>query len=434
MVPSVDKARTPDNQVYHTRSLPVSRGCSLRSPGRFLPSPDPTRPVRSLYIHVPFCIHKCHYCDFYSLVDTRDRQGPFVDRLVSELEALAPWSRGAPLRTIFVGGGTPSLLAPHLWRRVLGTLDRLFDLSLIRAGEGEFTVECNPETVTQELLDTLVAGGVDRVSIGAQSFNPAHLKTLERRHDPSGVERAWNLARAAGIRRRSIDLIYAIPGQSLEEWIEDLRTALSFSPRHLSCYALTYEPGTAMTVRLARGEFSRVPEEVECAMFERTTEILRAAGLDRYEVSNFAAEGEESRHNLAYWRQEDWLAAGPSASGHVRGLRWKNAPRLDDYITFNDGGFAPAIDVETPDPRRNLVERILTGLRLREGLEVSALLRDAEGLGDGSELRLAQAARGWSGSGHLDTSGPRWRLTDSGILIADTIILDLCSALDPPGG
>lgn len=147
-------------------------------------------PVRSLYIHVPFCFHKCHYCDFYSIVDTRDRQEPFVERLAAELSAQSHLSGGAPLRTIFVGGGTPSLLRPDLWTRLLGVLEARFDLSLIRRGVGEFTVECNPETVTRELADTLATGGVTRVSMGAQSFHAAHLKTLERWHHPDNVARA----------------------------------------------------------------------------------------------------------------------------------------------------------------------------------------------------------------------------------------------------
>ncbi|MBM4109561.1 MAG: radical SAM family heme chaperone HemW [Phycisphaerae bacterium] len=423
-----DRTRTPDDQVYHARPLPVvgpRQGPGLAS---LLPRPDPARPARSLYVHVPFCYHKCHYCDFYSIVDTRDRQAPFVDRLVSELEALAPWSLGAPLQTVFVGGGTPSLLTPPLWRRVLNALTRHFDLSQIRAGE--FTVECNPETVTPELMATLAEGGVNRVSFGAQSFNRAHLKTLERWHDPENVPRAWALAEAVGIRRRSLDLIFAIPGQTLGDWDADLRTALDLRPEHVSCYALTFEPNTAMTARWARGEFARAPEDLEAAMFEHTLATLRGAGLDRYEVSNFARPGQESRHNLAYWRQEDWLAAGPAAAGHVRGLRWKNAPRLDDYLRTGERGFAPVVDVEAPEPRRNLVERLLTGLRLREGVDSAAVLCDAAALADGAEDRLARAAAGQSGLGLLDPSRGRWRLTDSGFLLADSVILALAEALD----
>lgn len=395
-------------------------------------------PARSLYVHVPFCVHKCHYCDFYSFVDTRDQQPAFVDRLVRELAAVV--HRAGPLRTIFVGGGTPSLLRVDLWRRLLTTLNERFDLSLIKArsADTEFTVECNPESTTPELLDVLVAGGVSRISVGAQSFDPRHLKTLERWHEPANVARALHAARAAGIERRSLDLIFAVPGQTLAEWEADLRAALGLGTTHLSCYALTYEPNTAMTVRLRQGEFEPVDEDTETAMFTRTVDVLRAAGLNRYEVSNFAIPGHESRHNLAYWRQEPWLACGPSASGHLwagpmpraGGHRWKNVPRLPDYLAFDDAGYAPIVDHEPPEPRRALRERIMTGLRLAEGLDAAALQADAEALAPGAGARLSIAVRAAQDQGHVhaDTGG-RWTLTDQGFLLADGLAAKLMACV-----
>jgi coproporphyrinogen III oxidase-like Fe-S oxidoreductase len=236
------------------------------------------------------------------------------------------------------------------------------------SGDGEFTVECNPETVTPELMEILVQGGVNRVSMGAQSFNPVHLKTLERWHDPASVPRALSIARDAGISRRSIDLIFGIPGQTLDDWKSDLDAALALGTTHLSCYNLTYEPNTAMTARKNRGEFAAADEDLEVEMYSATLAALRAAGLERYEVSNYARPGDEARHNLAYWHQEQWLAAGPSASAHVAGHRWKNLPRLDDYLSFSDEGFAAITDHEPPDAQRALAERIMTGLRLARGL------------------------------------------------------------------
>lgn len=384
--------------------------------------------VRSLYIHTPFCTHKCHYCDFYSIVDTRDRQAPFMERLERELEALSPWARGRPLLTIFVGGGTPSLLRLELWERLLSTLGRLFDMSEMHGGVGEFTVECNPETVTPELMGVLRAGGVSRVSIGAQSFNPVHLKTLERWHDPANVGRAVAMAREAGILRQSVDLIFAIPGQTPEDWADDLSRAVDLGTEHISCYALTYEPNTAMTARLRRGEFSAAEEELEANLFEQTLGTLRAAGLERYEVSNFAKAGAECRHNMAYWRQEQWLAAGPSASGHVAGNRWKNPPRLDDYLAVT-GGLGPVVDHEAPDRERALVERMMTGLRLAEGFESAGVLAEADAIRPLAAGRLEGAARRMAEDGRL-TLGSRWRLTDSGFLIADRLIVDFMDALE----
>jgi oxygen-independent coproporphyrinogen-3 oxidase len=297
-------------------------------------------------------------------------------------------------------------------------------------GEGEFTVECNPETVTPELMTILRSGGVNRVSIGAQTFNPVHLKTLERWHDPDNVPKALDLARAAGIARQSIDLIYAIPGQSLADLERDLAHALSLGTTHLSAYSLTYEPNTAMTARKNRGEFAPVDEDLDADMAQLVLTKLRAAGLDRYEISNFAVPGAESRHNLAYWRQEPWLACGPSASGHFAGHRWKNLPRLDDYLAFDDEGFTAARDHEPPDPRRALSERVMTGLRLREGLPLSEIEPAARALGLWPALERA-AQRLASRGQLLVDSGERWRLTDEAMMLADGLALELMSALDP---
>lgn len=397
--------------------------------GRLHPARDGFCPVSSLYIHIPFCFHKCHYCDFYSLVDTRDRQSAFVARLERELAALAAHSQGAPIQTIFVGGGTPSLLRVDLWKSLLATLHRHFDLSLIDSAHGEFTVECNPETVTRELMDTLRAGGVNRVSMGAQSFNPIHLKTLERWHEPASVARAIDLARAAGIARQSIDLIFAVPGQSLADWQADLRAALSLGTEHVSCYNLTYEPATALTARLHRGEFKPLDEDLEVQMYAETLRTMRAAGFDRYEVSNYAMPGAECRHNLVYWRQGQWLAAGPSASAHVAGHRWKNVPRLDDYLEREDSGFAFAIDHEPPDAARLIREKIMTGLRLREGLDAESITDEAEVLAPGSRAELERRVAQRVASGQLLETGGRWTLTDDGMLFADAIAGELMRAV-----
>lgn len=389
-------------------------------------------PARSLYMHVPFCFHKCHYCDFYSFVDTQDRQAPFVGRLIDEVRTLArhasSWEPGgrARLETVFIGGGTPSLLRVDLWQVLLGALHDSFALS----ADSEFTVECNPETVTPELMAVLRAGGVNRVSIGSQSSDPRHLKTLERWHEPASVGRALALAGGAGIERRSIDLIFGIPGQTLDEWRRELFGAINLGVEHISCYSLTYEPNTAMTKRLGRGDFNAAPEELEKQMFDLTVEILRDYGLDRYEVSNFARSGAECRHNLAYWRQDQWLAAGPSASAHIAGHRWKNVPRLSEWMDGVEAsaGYSPIVDHEPPDARRALAERIMTGLRLAEGLDSAAMLECAEAFG--ARASLGRVAAKYHRGGNLLLEDGRWRLTDAGYWIADGIAAEMMAALD----
>ena len=417
-------------------SLPVIRQRTHVHAGDALamspPDTDRSTPVRSLYIHVPFCFHKCHYCDFYSLVDTQGRQESFTTRLESEFAALSPLTQGVPLDTIFVGGGTPSLLEVPLWRRLLGRLRTLFDLSRMGEGDGEFTVECNPETVTPELMETLAAGGVNRVSVGAQSFHQRHLKTLERWHEPANVVRALSAATAAGIPRGSLDLIFAVPGQTLDDWLRDLDQAVAIGTDHISCYALTYEPRTALTARLARGELTRADEELEAEMFTLTVDRLRDAGLERYEVSNFARPGQECRHNLAYWRQAQWLAAGPSASAHVRGHRWKNIARLDDYLSSGTG-FSPIVDHEPPDALRSLTECIMTGLRLREGVEIAGAVQGALPTGRTVLDRLGRLQDRLVAAGLMNANPDRWSLTDAGMLVADAVIVDVLLAIDGPG-
>ncbi|MEM9373954.1 MAG: coproporphyrinogen-III oxidase family protein, partial [Planctomycetota bacterium] len=286
---------------------------------------------------------------------------------------------------------------------------------------------CNPETVSSELMAVLHAGGVNRISMGAQSFDRRHLATLERRHDPDRLPHACAVVRDAGIGRLSVDLISAVPGQSIADWDRDLTAALDLGTEHVSAYTLTYEPGTAMTARLGRGEFVRASEDLEADMYEHTIRRLGEHGLVRYEVSNHALPGAECRHNLAYWRQSDWLAIGPGASAHVRGWRWKNTPRLDEYISHDDRGFAPISELEEPDARRSLMDRLMTGIRLREGVDASAALRDAEQMGRGADL--AAAADICSDAGWIYSDADRWALTDSGFLFADRVAGDLIGAL-----
>jgi len=368
------------------------------------------------YLHVPFCFHKCHYCDFYSFVDAQDRQGAFAARLAREIEVHASlWRR--PARTLFVGGGTPTLLEAGPWRTILEAVDRF----LPRAADAEWTVEANPETVTDELLETLAAGGVNRISIGCQSFDPRHLRTLERHHDPASVERAVACVRRAGIARVSLDLIFGIPGQTLGDWERDLDRAIELDPGHLSCYGLMYEPNTALTERVRQGLVEPIDPDLEAAMYERLLDRLADAGFEQYEISNWARPGEACRHNLLYWRDEEWLAFGPSASGHAGGWRWKNVPRLSSWLEH--GPWSPIVDVEGRDDEMRAAEGFMLGLRLTEGIadtEVERLLA----LGDGG-TRRRDALAAAEDDGRLERAGGRLRFTRRGRLLADTLLREL---------
>lgn len=367
--------------------------------------------IPGVYVHIPFCFHKCHYCDFYSIVDSRERQGNFTKRLVDEIRAVAEIHIPRP-ETIFVGGGTPTLLEPDCWRELLGAFHRYFDLSALK----EFTVEANPETVTPDLFQVLATGGVNRVSVGSQSFNTAHLKTLERWHDPARVAQAVEIVRKAGIENINLDHIFAIPGQTMDQWLEDLRCAVSLQPTHLSCYSLTYEPNTPLAQKLKAGRIRRADNALEAAMYVATIDTLSRSGYEPYEVSNFARSGHRCRHNLLYWQNNNWLAMGPSASGHLSGLRWKNVPHLGQYLASS--GLCPVQDVEQLAADASLGERLMLAFRLTEGVDESWLAGRCEG-------RRRSVIEGYIQDGMMVRHDGRVRLSRRGLMLADGLLAEL---------
>lgn len=368
------------------------------------------------YVHVPFCFHKCHYCDFYSIVDSRDRQGVFTDRMIAELNAAAELLP-ARVSSIFVGGGTPTLLEVAHWRRLLPVMHE----TLQPVDDFEFTVEANPETVTPELARVLTDGGVNRVSIGAQSFNVAHLKALERWHEPVNVGKAVRVFRDAGIESINLDLIFAIPGQSLDDWLRDLDAALALDPSHLSCYGLTYEPNTPLTKKMQMGAVTPTDDALEAQMYVATMDRLAAAGYEHYEVSAWAKPGRRCEHNLIYWTNGNWWPIGPSASGHINGTRWKNVPRLGEYL---DLGPLPRIqDVERLDDDGRIGEELMLGLRLIEGIELSRIKR-LLAMGTRAAQRHEVIER-FTRAGLLEQMSDRLRFTRAGLLLADTVLEEL---------
>jgi oxygen-independent coproporphyrinogen-3 oxidase len=373
--------------------------------------------IDGLYLHLPFCFHKCHYCDFFSVVEkdgqAAEAQARFLAALLDEFEQVQ-CSRGLHPRTIFIGGGTPTYLRVDLWRELLDVLKAHGNLEQVE----EFTVEANPETVTPELLQTLVAGGVNRLSIGAQSFDRSSLKALERWHDPDNVRRTVAMAREVGIDNLSLDLIFAIPNQTLDMLDRDLDRLLELEPDHLSTYGLTYEPNTALTARLRVGRVTPISEELERAMYERVIDRLEAAGYQHYEISNWARPGRSCQHNLGYWHGRNWLGFGPSAASHLDGLRFRNIANLARYI---DTSPEPTLeDVEQLDPKSKVGETLMLRLRLAEGVRQDWL---DEHLGDDHnrsfaiveliELNLLERADGFL------------RLTRQGRFVADSVIAKL---------
>ena len=351
--------------------------------------------ARHLYVHLPFCASRCGYCDFVTVVGRSGEHGSYVDALLAEL-ALERGRLAPALESVYLGGGTPSLTDAAALERLLRELP---------AAE-ELTVEANPETVTPELARLLVRGGVDRVSLGAQSFQPHLLEVLERRARPADVRRAVELLRAAGLDNLSLDLIYGIPGQTADDLERDLGEALALEPEHVSAYELEAKPGTRFTH--AHGTELAVQADAMEGYFELVVDRLTAAGFRWYETANFCRVGDRdlrARHNLGYWLARDYLGLGVGAVSTCDGLRWRNAPSLRGYVEALGRGGAPARELEELDDAVRAAERLLLGLRLDEPLALSglegaldpaALERLAAGglvVSDGTALTLTRRGR-----------------------------------------
>ena len=319
--------------------------------------------------------------------------------------------------TVFIGGGTPTRLDARGLRQLLAAVRHWFPL----APGGEWTVEANPGTLDEEKADVLAAGGVERVSLGAQSFQPALLAALERNHAPEEVARALELVRPR-FPRWSFDLIFGVPGSTPELWADDLETALGLGPSHLSCYGLVYEKGTALWKQWQAGQVRAVDEEDERAMYAQTIDRLAEAGLAMYEISNFARAGHESRHNLVYWSNDAYFGVGVGAARYVRGVRSVNTRDLPAYLRRIEEGEPATGPTETLDPEARARETAVLMLRLTS----TGLDRDAFRRRTGFDLDdLAGAAvTRFVASGLLDDDGRRVRLTREGLFLADTVMCE----------
>jgi oxygen-independent coproporphyrinogen III oxidase len=375
----------------------------------------------SLYIHIPFCVRKCEYCDFVSGVATRDDIARYLRALDAELATRFP--QGLEPATVFMGGGTPTRLeAEHLHE--LGDILRRH----IRP-QGEFTSEINPSTLTPAKADALARMGVNRASIGVQSFQPKYLQGLGRAYETGTATAAVEMVRAAGIRRVSMDLMFALPGQTINELQSDLEQALAHGTEHLSLYALTYEDDTPLTHQLANGEVQPCPEELEREMFEHVGRVLKTAGLPRYEVSNFAAPGAECAHNLVYWTLGEWHGVGAAAHGLIGGQVTRNAADWKVYCDMLEQGRLP----EQPEPPLAPLERaetlLLMGLRLTRGVELRRFRQFAGA--DFTALCATPAAR-LIEQDLLELTDTHVRCTEAGMFVLDDVVLALSSALEVP--
>jgi oxygen-independent coproporphyrinogen-3 oxidase len=355
--------------------------------------------VEHLYAHIPFCPKVCPYCSFYKEASDKNRTRAFLDAMLLEAEKHA--STLQP-RTIFFGGGTPSALSTSQLEFLLGGLRERIDFSHV----AEWTLEMNPATVSLEKARALLALGVNRISMGVQSWDEELLKTLGRVHNAAQAERSYHILREAGVPNVNLDLIFGIPGQTLDQWRDSLERTIALEPDHISAYCLTYEEDTDFFLRLQRGEM-KPDEEHDAALFELTMDVLEQAGYAQYEISNYAKPGRECRHNLAYWTAADYVGLGPSGFSTVGEARWKNVSDTEEYVRRVNDAEDPADYREHVDARTRRAEQLAFALRTSLGVDDSGEWTE--------ELHRLHSA------GYLEPHGDRWVLTRPGKMVADAI-------------
>lgn len=371
----------------------------------------------SIYVHIPYCTSRCGYCDFNTYTAAElgaipgTSQDAYLAAAVAELELAQQVLGAAPrVQSVFFGGGTPTALpAPQLAGLLRAIGDR-FDL----APDAEITTEANPESVDADYLHTLVEAGFTRLSLGMQSASESVLAVLERRHTPGRVAEVVTAARQVGFQSVSLDLIYGAPTETEAEWQASLDQALALRPEHVSAYSLIVEPGTRLAARVARAELPDIDDDIHADRYQVAAAVLAAHGYRNYEVSNWAKPGQECRHNLAYWRGEDWWGIGAGAHSHIGGVRWWNLRHPRDYTARLETGHSPAQAREILIPSERHTERLMLELRLAEGLPLTEL--------SAGELQRAES---FISSGLLEQESGRMRLTDAGRLLADAVIRDL---------
>jgi oxygen-independent coproporphyrinogen III oxidase len=375
----------------------------------------PRSSVLGFYLHVPFCVQRCHYCSFNTAPMEAGQMDPYLSALHGELDLLGAlgWAREVTLGTVFLGGGTPSLLEPDALAAVLDHLRACW----AAAPGAEITVECNPESVTRERLERYRAARVTRVSLGVQALDDAILATLGRLHDARGARAAFDAAREAGFDDVSVDLMYGLPGLAVDAWTAGVERVLDWRPDHVSAYALTLDGGSPW----GAGGVQNLPEEdTVVAQYWALARATAERGFEHYEVSNYARPGHRARHNLGYWRAAEYLAAGPGACGFVGDVRYGNIKPLARWRAAIGNGTLPVETAERLTPRQRLAERLILGLRTSDGVPMAWLDERMAG-----EAALGRRIEEWQRAGHLRFDGGHARLTESGFLVSDALFVDL---------
>ena len=372
-----------------------------------------------LYVHVPFCTAICRYCNFTRGLFDEALKRRYVEAVVAEIRG-AParfgWrTRAARADSLFFGGGTPSLLDSREVAAILGACRDAFDV----APGAEVTLEANPESAVRPWLDDIRAAGVNRLSLGVQSFRQEDLDRLGRVHDVAQARRAVAAARAAGFDNLSLDLMMWLPEQAVAQWLASVDEAIGLAPEHLSLYMLELYPNAPLRDAMARANWSLAPDDDAADMYEAAMARLEASGYRQYEISNVARPGRESRHNLKYWTDGEWLGFGPGAHSTLAGARWKNVSATDEYVARASAG--QPLDTERRDltAEERWQEAVITGLRLTAGISVGAM---AAAYGVDLDARFGPDLVRFQEAGAVERAGDRLRLTRRGMLVANEIL------------
>lgn len=374
--------------------------------------------MAGVYVHIPFCASRCSYCDFFSTLRLDEVGHDYVEALIAEARLRKAELNGKPVKTLYMGGGTPSQLPLPLLARLIDGLKATLDLKAVE----EFTLEANPDDVTPEWCAAVRALGVNRVSMGVQSFQDAVLRLVGRRHTARQAIDAVASLRHAGIDNISIDLIYGLPGQTLETWAESVRQAVDLRPQHISAYGLTYEPGTRLWQQRECGEVVEASEDQYLDMYRVLVGMLQVAGYEHYEISNFALPGYRSRHNSSYWNETPYLGLGAAAHSYDGTMRRSNPADLCGYIRRITSG-QPACQVEDLAWWERYDERVMLGLRTADGVDAHRLRSD---FGDKAWAHFVSEARRHIDAGHMIcTDDGRYILTSEGIVLSDSVMRDL---------
>jgi len=369
-----------------------------------------------IYIHTPFCRVKCMYCDFYSVADKDFEMPSFFDALLKEIELCETDTNNWTIDTIFIGGGTPSLTDPRHIEKLIRTLESKFDLSNVT----EFTMEANPGEAPAERLKAFYDLGVNRLSMGVQSLEPDLLQFLTRIHGPEAVFKTFDGARKAGFDNINCDLIFNIPGQTMDIWKRDLQTIIDLNPEHLSCYSLTVEEGTQLYQYVNRGKVTMPSDDQSADLYLWTQSIMAKNGYEQYEISNWSKPENECRHNLHYWEIDPYLAFGPSAHGFDGKIRFSNIRNLDGYIKNLGDGKSPRQDHYELSDKDRTNEMIGFGLRINNGVNLNQI---PESFREAVNQSIIDNHSKWGG--YLVIEDDRIKLTSAGFAFADGIAVDL---------